>query len=73
MPPAAHDHGGQQHRELRRVLRRAQLDAHISLDGAYDVEPLAVSAVNLRLGKHADVLLCADQKPGNYLINATYD
>jgi len=45
----------------------------ISLDGAYDIEPLAVSAVNLHLGERADVVLCADQKPGNYLINATYD
>ena len=45
----------------------------VSLDGGYDVAPLAVSSFNIHLGERVDVVLCADQKPGNYLVNATYD
>lgn len=45
----------------------------VSLDGAYDVAPLPVSSFNIHLGERVDVILCADQKPGNYLVNATYD
>ena len=45
----------------------------VTVDGAYDVEPLQVTSFNLHLGERADVIVCADQKPGNYLVNATYD
>ena len=45
----------------------------VSLDGAYDVEPLAVSSFNMHLTERYDVMLCADQAPGNYVVNATYD
>lgn len=44
----------------------------IALDGA-DIEPMNVSSFNLHNGERADVVVCADQAPGNYLINATYD
>ena len=49
------------------------LDAQVSLDGAYDVEPILVKSFNIHLTERYDVILCADQEPGNYLINATYD
>ena len=45
----------------------------VSLDGAYDVEPLAVKSFNVHLTERYDVMLCADQEPGNYVVNATYD
>ncbi len=45
----------------------------VSVDGAYDVAPLAVSSFNIHLGERVDVIVCADQRPGNYLVNATYD
>jgi FtsP/CotA-like multicopper oxidase with cupredoxin domain len=44
----------------------------IALDGS-DIEPLNVSSFNLHNGERHDVVVCADQTPGNYLINATYD
>lgn len=43
----------------------------VSLDGGYDVEPTQVSSFNLHLGERVDAILCADQVPGNYLVNAT--
>ena len=43
----------------------------VSVDGAYDVAPLAVASFNIHLGERVDVILCADQTPGNYLVNAT--
>jgi len=45
----------------------------VSLDGGYDVRPVQVSRFNLHLGERVDVILCADQPPGNYLIHAQYD
>jgi FtsP/CotA-like multicopper oxidase with cupredoxin domain len=45
----------------------------VSVDGAYDVAPIAISSFNLHLGERIDVIVRADQPPGNYLINATYD
>mmetsp|Transcript_65652 Transcript_65652/g.182670 ORF Transcript_65652/g.182670 Transcript_65652/m.182670 type:complete len:972 (+) Transcript_65652:67-2982(+) len=44
----------------------------ISVDGA-DVEPANVSQFNLHAGERADVVICANQEPGNYLISAVYD
>jgi FtsP/CotA-like multicopper oxidase with cupredoxin domain len=44
----------------------------IALDGE-DVEKLPVTGFNLHAGERADAIFCADQEPGNYLINATYD
>lgn len=45
----------------------------VSVDGAYDVKPVQVSSFNLHLGERVDVIMCADQTPGNYLIHAQYD
>jgi len=45
----------------------------VSLDGGYDVKPLQVRRFNLHLGERVDVIMCADQTPGNYLIHAQYD
>jgi len=44
----------------------------IAVDGA-DVEPVKVSQFNLHAGERADVIVCADQEPGNYLMSAEYD
>jgi len=44
----------------------------IALDGA-DVEPILLSQFNLHAGERADVVVCADQIPGNYLMSAVYD
>jgi len=44
----------------------------VSLDGV-DVEPIAVRSVNMHIGERADVIICADQKPGYYPIEMTYD
>merc|ERR1719316_1545857 len=44
----------------------------ISVDGA-DVEPVMLSQFNLHAGARADVIVCADQEPGNYLMTAMYD
>jgi len=44
----------------------------IAVDGA-DVEPVKVSTFNLHAGERADVVVCADQPAGNYLISAVYD
>jgi iron transport multicopper oxidase len=44
----------------------------IAVDGA-DVVPVRLSKLNLHAGERADVVLCADQAPGNYLMTATYD
>lgn len=38
----------------------------IALDGAYQVVPLTVRSFNLHLGERVDVIVCADQRPGNY-------
>merc|ERR1711871_1560019 len=45
----------------------------VSIDGAYDVKPVQVRRFNLHLGERVDVIICADQEPGNYLIHAQYD
>ena len=45
----------------------------VSLDGGYDVKPVQVKRFNLHLGERVDVIMCADQEPGNYLIHAQYD
>ena len=40
------------------------------VDGA-DVEPVVVSKFNLHAGARADVVVCADQEPGNFRMSAT--
>lgn len=45
----------------------------VTIDGAYDVKPIQVKRFNLHLGERVDVIMCADQEPGNYLIHAQYD
>jgi L-ascorbate oxidase len=44
----------------------------IAIDG-YDVKPLQITQFNMHLGERYDVIVCADQEPGNYLIKAIYD
>lgn len=44
----------------------------IALDGA-DVQPIKLSQINLHAGERADVVVCADQEEGNYLMSAVYD
>jgi FtsP/CotA-like multicopper oxidase with cupredoxin domain len=44
----------------------------IAVDGA-DVEPVVVSTFNLHAGERADIVVCANQEPGNYLMSANYD
>lgn len=44
----------------------------IAVDGA-DVQPTMLSSFNLHAGERADVVVCANQAPGNYLMSATYD
>jgi len=44
----------------------------IALDGA-DVVPIQLSQINLHAGERADVVVCANQEPGNYLMSAVYD
>jgi len=44
----------------------------IAVDGA-DVEPVVISQFDLHAGERYDVVVCADQEPGNYLISAVYD
>ena len=45
----------------------------VSIDGGYDVKPVQVNRFNIHLGERVDVIMCADQEPGNYLIHAQYD
>lgn len=40
---------------------------------SYDVKPINVSAFNVHVGERYDLILCADQPVGTYLINMTYD
>jgi len=44
----------------------------IAVDGK-DVQPIMLSKFNLHAGERHDVVVCADQRPGNYLISAEYD
>lgn len=44
----------------------------IAVDGV-DTVPTVVSQFNLHAGERFDVVVCADQTPGNYLIEAVYD
>eukprot|EP00929_Paragymnodinium_shiwhaense_P013346 TRINITY_DN121201_c0_g1_i1.p1 TRINITY_DN121201_c0_g1~~TRINITY_DN121201_c0_g1_i1.p1 ORF type:complete len:952 (-),score=240.67 TRINITY_DN121201_c0_g1_i1:304-3159(-) len=44
----------------------------IAIDGA-EVEPTKVSMFNLHAGERVDVVVCANQAPGNYLVSAVYD
>merc|ERR1719478_215211 len=44
----------------------------IAIDGV-DTVPTMVSKFNIHAGERVDVVLCADQDPGNYPITATYD
>jgi FtsP/CotA-like multicopper oxidase with cupredoxin domain len=44
----------------------------IALD-SYDINPYPVAGFNLHNGERVDSIICGDQEPGNYLINATYD
>lgn len=44
----------------------------IAVDG-HDVQPKNISVFNLHAGERADVVVCANQEPGNYLMSAEYD
>ena len=44
----------------------------IALDGV-DVEPIQITTLNMHIGERADVIVCADQKPGYYPMEMTYD
>eukprot|EP01062_Namystynia_karyoxenos_P062319 TRINITY_DN55211_c0_g1_i1.p1 TRINITY_DN55211_c0_g1~~TRINITY_DN55211_c0_g1_i1.p1 ORF type:complete len:1309 (+),score=407.23 TRINITY_DN55211_c0_g1_i1:86-4012(+) len=44
----------------------------IALD-SYEIKPHLVGGFNLHNGERVDTIFCADQEPGTYLINATYD
>merc|ERR1712050_83331 len=44
----------------------------IAVDGV-DVQPIKLSQFNLHAGERADIVVCADQEPGNYLMSANYD
>jgi len=44
----------------------------IALDGE-PVVPLQVTALNMHIGERADVIVCANQEPGYYPIQMTYD
>ena len=44
----------------------------IALDGV-DVVPTMVSSINMHIGERADVIVCADQAPGYYPLEMTYD
>ena len=44
----------------------------IALDGV-DVEPIQITTLNMHIGERADVVVCADQKPGYYPMEMTYD
>merc|ERR1719262_790059 len=44
----------------------------IALDGV-PVRPLQISSINLHIGERADVILCANQKPGYYAMELKYD
>lgn len=44
----------------------------IAVDGI-DVEPVQVTTFNVHAGERADVVVCANQEPGNYLMSAVYD
>merc|ERR1719424_642937 len=44
----------------------------IAVDGA-DAEPIMLSTFNLHAGERADIVVCADQEPGNYLMSGVYD
>jgi len=44
----------------------------IAVDGA-DVVPVVLSQINVHAGERMDIVVCADQEPGNYLMSAVYD
>merc|ERR1711975_208126 len=44
----------------------------IAVDGA-DTVPTMLSQFNLHAGERMDVVVCANQQPGNYLMSAVYD
>lgn len=44
----------------------------LSLDGV-DVQPIKIRDINMHIGERADVLFCADQPPGDYAMELTYD
>ena len=44
----------------------------IALDGL-DIHPINVTGFNIHGGERMDAIFCADQEPGNYIMNATYD
>merc|ERR1719375_1998045 len=44
----------------------------IAVDGV-DTVPTMVSQFNLHAGERIDVVVCANQEPGNYRVDATYD
>merc|ERR1719230_2038507 len=44
----------------------------IAVDGA-DVEPVVLSQFNMHAGERMDVVVCANQEPGSYVMEANYD
>lgn len=44
----------------------------VSLDGV-DVEPIMITTLNMHIGERADVIVCANQKPGYYPMELKYD
>ena len=44
----------------------------VSLDGV-DVEPTMITTLNMHIGERADVIVCANQKPGYYPMELMYD
>lgn len=44
----------------------------LALDGS-NVKPIQIRSFNLHLGERVDVVVCANQEKGAYLVNATYD
>jgi FtsP/CotA-like multicopper oxidase with cupredoxin domain len=44
----------------------------ITLDGV-PVRPLQITSINMHIGERADVIICANQKPGYYPMELTYD
>eukprot|EP01065_Artemidia_motanka_P035702 TRINITY_DN43592_c0_g1_i1.p1 TRINITY_DN43592_c0_g1~~TRINITY_DN43592_c0_g1_i1.p1 ORF type:complete len:853 (+),score=299.24 TRINITY_DN43592_c0_g1_i1:76-2634(+) len=40
---------------------------------SYDVHPVQVKSFKVAVGERVDVVVCGDQEPGYYRVNATYD
>lgn len=44
----------------------------VALDGV-NVRPLQITSINMHIGERADVIVCANQKPGYYSMEMKYD